>query len=231
MRPSRTRLPAAPTPKTTLSSSIQVHIQLSGFPTQSTSSLESAPFPHPRLHPLAGARGPGAAEGGIEVLENEHSAASDGSGDSSDVSDESDDDDGDDDDGDGEGEGGPRVLRGPPMALVLLQRLMQRAAQASGPDDILGLLMGLSQEDLELELAMAASLRDAPDFQEIDMTYENLVNLEDVKCTAKPEQLEKLKTLSFQAAAPRRGRCDPRHAAVRGLPKGCRCPNPEPQTR
>ena len=70
-------------------------------------------------------------------------------------------------------------------------------------EDLMSMLMDPEEmirhyEDMQLEMAMQASLSTAPEeYREIDMSYENLVNLEDVKCTVTPDKIAKLKSLRF----------------------------------
>ena len=55
-------------------------------------------------------------------------------------------------------------------------------------------------ENFQVEMAMQLSLQENPEYQDIDMSYESLINLEDVKCTCTPEKVRALtKEIKFSS--------------------------------
>ena len=121
-------------------------------------------------------------------------------------------------------EPGPRQAGGPGVrAFSLGHTLLQRIARGGSAEGegrpgggLLSILLGGGEErgadlltailgedifrhyeDLQMEMAMQLSLRENPDYQDIDMSYESLVNLEDVKRTAEEGALAGLKRSTF----------------------------------
>jgi hypothetical protein len=126
-----------------------------------------------------------------------------------------DDDDDDNEDGDNENDDddedemrdeGP--LHGPGIRVVRIPRELLRGRGGRGPPHMMEMLMSMLGspmdmmqhiEDMQMEMAMQASLRENPDYMaDGDLSYERLCNLEDVKVTATEDQVSKLRRVKHR---------------------------------
>lgn len=115
-----------------------------------------------------------------------------------------DEDDEEDEDDEPDGVHIERVSRSSALFSHLLR--LARAGGDRGPS-IVHALLGAASEDVvgmyenfQVEMAMQLSLQENPEYQDIDMSYESLINLEDVKCTCTPEKVRALtKEIKFSS--------------------------------